>query len=181
MPCREKGDFDFLSSLELLVLDQTDVFLMQNWEHLTVRPSPHVCPSSAQCVLACHTLPPSLTFSPTQHVLSHLHLRPRESHDVDFSRVRLWTLNEWSKFYRQTLIISSLQTPEINSLLATYCHSINLIITAHAVVICSSFFCMPTKKALDSFLAGVPEPCQIMRAVSDVTVMTGGKVDVWGR
>lgn len=30
----ERPDYDFLSSIEILVLDQTEIFLMQNWEHV---------------------------------------------------------------------------------------------------------------------------------------------------
>jgi U3 small nucleolar RNA-associated protein 25 len=30
-----------------------------------------------------------------QHVLNHIHLQPKESHNVDFSRVRMWVLNGW--------------------------------------------------------------------------------------
>lgn len=30
----EERDYDFLASIEVLIMDQTDVFLMQNWDHL---------------------------------------------------------------------------------------------------------------------------------------------------
>ena len=91
---RDKSrDYDFLSSLELIILDQADVFLMQNWDHVT-------------------------------HLFDHTHLQPKEAHDVDFSRVRTWSLNGWSRFYRQLLVFSSFVTPEINSLFGVQSKSI---------------------------------------------------------
>ncbi|KAB5582183.1 hypothetical protein PHYPO_G00184240 [Pangasianodon hypophthalmus] len=85
-------DFDFLSSVELLVLEQTDVFLMQNWEHVL-------------------------------HAMKHMNLQPLDSHGVDFSRVRMWNLNNWARFYRQTLVFSSIHEPQINNILTKHCHN----------------------------------------------------------
>ncbi|XP_072532836.1 U3 small nucleolar RNA-associated protein 25 homolog [Salminus brasiliensis] len=85
-------DFDFLSSIELLVLDQTDVFLMQNWEHV-------------------------------MHIVKHMNLQPLDSHGVDFSRVRMWNLNNWAQYYRQTLIFSAISEPQINSIFSKHCHN----------------------------------------------------------
>lgn len=85
-----KRDFDFLSSIEVLVMDQADVFLMQNWEHVL-------------------------------HVMKHMNLQPLDSHGVDFSRVRMWSLNNWARHYRQTLVFSSIQDPQINNILSKHC------------------------------------------------------------
>ena len=31
----DKRDYDFLTSVEVLIMDQVDIFAMQNWEHIT--------------------------------------------------------------------------------------------------------------------------------------------------
>lgn len=86
----KKRDFDFLSSIELLVIDQVDIYLMQNWEHVL-------------------------------HLMNHVNLLPLDSHGVDFSRVRMWSLSNWSRFYRQTLLFGALPDAQINSLFSKYC------------------------------------------------------------
>ncbi|KAG7204092.1 hypothetical protein KM043_001942 [Ampulex compressa] len=86
----EERNYDFLASIELLILDQTELFFMQNWDH-------------------------------TIHILNHLHLQPKDSHGTDFSRVRSWCVNGWTKYYRQTLIFSSIQLPEIHGILNKKC------------------------------------------------------------
>lgn len=85
-------DFDFLASIELLILDQAELFLMQNWDHAI-------------------------------HVLNHLHLQPKDFHGTDFSRVRSWCANGWTKYYRQTLIFSSIHVPEIYGVFNKKCYN----------------------------------------------------------
>ncbi|XP_068436625.1 U3 small nucleolar RNA-associated protein 25 homolog [Clinocottus analis] len=85
-----KRDFDFLASIDLLVVDQADVLLMQNWEHVL-------------------------------HVMKHMNLQPLDSHGVDFSRVRMWNLNNWAGHYRQTLVFSSIHDPQINNIFTKHC------------------------------------------------------------
>lgn len=89
----EKGATDYLSSLELVIVDQTDVMLMQNWEHV-------------QWVF--------------DH-MSQLPQKTRE--EINFGRVRSYFLNRQAKHFRQTILLSSLLNVDINALFNRQCLS----------------------------------------------------------
>lgn len=91
-PGEKDREYDFLASIEVLIMDQMELYLAQNWDHLL-------------------------------YMMDHLHLQPQSRQNTDFSRVRSWCLNGWSKFYRQSLLFSSYDLPEFRSLFNNRCHN----------------------------------------------------------
>lgn len=57
-------------------------------------------------------------------IFEHLNLKPKESHDCDFSRIKSYYLDEKSKYVRQNIINSQMITPEIMNLFNNQCNNI---------------------------------------------------------
>ena len=87
-----RKEYDFLSSIELCIVDHADYILMQNWMHLN-------------------------------HVMAHINLQPKEAHDCDFSRVRLWAAEGKAKHYRQTIVFSHSENDLFGALLKQHGHN----------------------------------------------------------
>jgi len=86
----EKSAADFLSSIELLVIDHANVIQMQNWAHVVT-------------------------------IVDGMNALPQEMRDCDIQRVHESHLNGHARHLRQTVLLSSFQTPEINALFNRRC------------------------------------------------------------
>lgn len=87
-PDKRKRQYDFISSIEVLVIDQAHHTEMQNWSHVNT-------------------------------VLKYINKIPKDFHDADFSRIRMWSINDQAKLLRQNLVFTEYSTPTINSIIGT--------------------------------------------------------------
>jgi len=53
--------------------------------------------------------------------MNHFHLQPKEAHGTDLQRVRNWSINGLSKYYRQTLMFSSCKLPNLMAIMKNRC------------------------------------------------------------
>lgn len=78
---------DFLSSIEVCIIDKLEGLYMQNWSHLS-------------------------------EILSKLNCSPKnfEGLKVDFSRIRMWSINDQAQYLTQVMSFGRYLTPEIMSI-----------------------------------------------------------------
>ncbi|CAI5756049.1 unnamed protein product [Candida verbasci] len=87
-PDKKKRQYDFLSSIEILIVDKSNQIEMQNWDHINT-------------------------------VMKYINKIPKDFHDADFSRIRMWSINDQAKYLRQNLIFCEYLTPNINNLISS--------------------------------------------------------------
>ncbi|KAF2620520.1 hypothetical protein F2Q68_00040832 [Brassica cretica] len=78
----KERDVDYLSSIEVLIIDHADIISMQNWSFLAT-------------------------------VVDHINRLPTKQHGTNVMRIRPLYLDGQSRFYRQSIILSSYLTPGI--------------------------------------------------------------------
>ena len=76
---------NFLSSIEITILDKAEGMMMQNWDNVTTI------------------------------LNKHLNQTPKDFMDVDFSRVRMWAINGQSEYVTQLMTFAKFNTPEMTA------------------------------------------------------------------
>ena len=79
-------DYSFLSSIEILIIDQANVLYMQNWQHV-------------------------------EEILEATNNIPKHKDMINgLDEIRDYYLDNMSKFYRQNIVFSEFNFPELNAL-----------------------------------------------------------------
>lgn len=91
----KEGAGDFLSSIEMAIVDHADVLLMQNFDHVT------------------------------NLFASWLNSPPKKPRGTDVTRIRTEFLDSTQHRVRQSVLLSSFSFPELNAILARHCDNVD--------------------------------------------------------
>lgn len=100
---QKKRQDDFLSSIEIMVVDQLHSIEFQNTSHVNT-------------------------------IFQHINKIPEQHHDADFSRIRMWYINDQAHFLRQTMLFTRYNSPFANSLFNSKCHNIAGRLKNHRII-----------------------------------------------
>lgn len=87
-PDKKKRQYDFLLSIEILVVDRAHQIEMQNWDHVLT-------------------------------VMKYINKIPKDFHDADFSRIRMWAINDQLRLLRQLMVFGEYASAQTNNLTAS--------------------------------------------------------------
>ncbi|AMD20520.1 HDL224Wp [Eremothecium sinecaudum] len=90
---KKKRQDDFLSSIEVMIIDQLHSIEFQNTSHVNT-------------------------------IYKHLNKIPDQQRDADFSRIRMWYINDQAWLFRQTMVFTRYHSPFGNSLINGKCRNI---------------------------------------------------------
>ncbi|AAS51711.1 ADL209Cp [Eremothecium gossypii ATCC 10895] len=100
---KKKRQDDFLSSIEVMVLDQLHSIEFQNIAHVS-------------------------------NIFAHINKIPQQQRDADFSRIRMWYIEDQAKLFRQTMVFTRYISPFANALLNRKCANWAGRVKSHRVV-----------------------------------------------
>ncbi|KAK2955624.1 putative U3 small nucleolar RNA-associated protein 25 [Blattamonas nauphoetae] len=119
-----------LSSIDILWMMNATPIEMQNWQLVTNILTSHFTPQDDQ-IIQPHPTPSSepghLSLINDQSLHKEwIHQQPVQMQSIDFSRVFSYLLEGKGKFYRQTIIYSEYESPDVNLLFRAnqFCHNI---------------------------------------------------------
>ena len=103
---------DWLSSVEVLVMDQCDVFGMQNWQHVD------------SCLQALNQLPKGQVFTThTDDETADGSSGRVKQVEMDITRVKNYYLDNHSRYYRQTIVLGNHLSTDLHHLATHQLHN----------------------------------------------------------
>lgn len=114
-----RGDYDFLSSIEICLIDKCNVILMQNWDHLKnifTENEHEMEMKETRMEMGIETEMGMQVNKNKNKMGDYVNSIPKEAHGCDFSRLLTLFMDNLGSRVRQNILVSKFIFPELNQL-----------------------------------------------------------------